>query len=541
MKSHILIFLVILTLGILLRLISLGEYPVGFFRDEAALGYNAYSIWKTDSDEYGVSLPLVFRSFEVFFLPAYSYLSAPIVGILGLNEWSTRLLSAISGIAALLLIYLITFEIWKNRKIALIVVFVLAISPWHVFYSRGALEGNLALTVFSAGFLFWLKFQAKVRVKFFFLSILFFALSMYCYQSERFVVPLFGVAAAVFSYKKLLPVSNKLILPICIVFIILLPLLSLTFRPSGYHRALGVSIFSDERRLPGSVDGTGLLINNELYLRTKQITALYLSYFSPRNLFSEGDFDKQRSVEKFSVFYSFMLPFLLIGIISVVKRKIIGEKLLLIWAILAPIPAALTTDPFHTYRSLMLYMPLSIFIGFGIFKGFGYFKKHSVIYIVALISISLINLSLFLYSFAVLTPATRASFWDFGYKEIVSFINSRSDYQEVRVDDPTTESYIHFLFFGHVDPNYYHSAVKKFIDPRQYYYGSAEEIRPPGFGKFVFRPVDWPTERGNSDTIFVMKAERLPPSEFETDPKIELLKEIRYPNGITAFRIVKIK
>lgn len=542
-SRYILIFLLLIILGAILRFLALGNYPAGFFRDEAALGYNAYSLWKTGSDEYGISFPLVFRSFEVFFLPAYIYLSAPILGIFGLSEFSTRFLSAISGTVSLILIYLITLEIWKEKKAALAAIFILTISPWHIFYSRGAFEGNLALTIFSVGFLFWLKFLNKEKIKFFFLSILFFALSMYCYQSERLIVPLFGAAAIFYSFKLLLPTTKKLILPILTVLIILLPLLSLTFQAGGYHRALGVSIFSDKREAPGWVNGTGLLINNEFYLRIRQVSALYLSYFSPRNLFSEGDSDQQRSVEKFSVFYSFMLPFLFIGIISVIthRKKPIGKKLLLTWVILAPIPATLTADPFHTYRSLMLYLPLSILIGFGLFKSLEYFKNYKLISILAVGSISIINLSLFLYSYFVLTPATRASYWDYGYREIVGFINNQTDYGEIRVDDPTTEAYIHFLFFNKVDPGFYHSEVKKFIDPDKYYYSNAQTIRPPGFGKFVFKYVDWPKERGDFNTIFVFKSERLPPSEFETDPNIKLLKEIYYPNGKVAFRIVKVE
>lgn len=145
--DHKTILIVLLILGIALRILWLGRIPSGFFRDEAALGYNAYSIWKTGRDEFGMKFPLVFRSFEVFFLPAYPYISAPIVGLLGLSEFSTRLLSSLAGISALIFIYLIAKEIW-NKKVALFALLVLVISQWHIFYSRGAFEGNLALTFF---------------------------------------------------------------------------------------------------------------------------------------------------------------------------------------------------------------------------------------------------------------------------------------------------------------------------------------------------------------------------------------------------------
>src|SRR3990172_3601983 len=105
------ILILILVLGAVLRLLYLGSIPSRFFPDEAAIGYNAYSIWATGADEFGMKFPLVFRSFEVFFLPLYIYLSAPLVGLLGLTESSVRFLSSLSGILAIYFAYLIAKEI----------------------------------------------------------------------------------------------------------------------------------------------------------------------------------------------------------------------------------------------------------------------------------------------------------------------------------------------------------------------------------------------------------------------------------------------
>jgi len=371
------IFLIIF--GTVIRLLWLGKFPSGFFRDEAALGYNAYSIWQTGRDEYGIFLPLVFRSFEVFFLPAYVYLSAPIIGMLGLSEFSTRLLSSISGIAALILVYFIAKEIW-NKRVAAFAVLVLTISPWHIFYSRATFEGNLALTLFAAGFLFWLKFLKNSNNKLFFLSMFFFTASMYSYQSERLVFPIFILVAIGFVFRKLWKIRGRLILPSLIIFVVLLPLLFLSFKPGGYHRAFGVSIFARGLKPPGWISGesSGLIVNNEVYLRGRQLTALYLSYFSPRNLFIEGDSDKQRGTEDFSVFYAWMLPFMFLGIWHAAKRRGTGEKLLFLWMVLSPLPAAVTGDPFHTYRSLLTFFPLSIFIALGLAEAFDLIKmRHS--------------------------------------------------------------------------------------------------------------------------------------------------------------------
>jgi 4-amino-4-deoxy-L-arabinose transferase-like glycosyltransferase len=297
------VLILILLLGAILRLVCLGSIPMGFFRDEAAIGYNAYSIAKTGMDEFGVKFPLVFRSFEVFFLPLYIYLLVPIIKVLGLTVFSTRFLSAVSGVAAIYLVYLIAKEIW-NEKAGIISAFILAISPWHIFYSRGTFEGNLALTLFTLGFYYWVIFLKKKKVLYFLISTLGFALSMYSYQAERIVVPLFALAAVLLGFRFLWRVKDKILPSLVIVGIILIPLFSLSFKAGGYHRAFGVSVFSQEETPPGWIEDRGgsFLINNTLYLRFREITSLYLSYFSPRNLFIEGDYDRERSVENFSVF-----------------------------------------------------------------------------------------------------------------------------------------------------------------------------------------------------------------------------------------------
>lgn len=544
------IFLIIF--GAALRLFWLGGYPSGFFRDEAAIGFNAYSIWQTGRDEYGLFLPLAFRSFEQFFLPLYFYISAPIVGILGLSEFSTRLLSSISGIAALGLVYFIALEIW-NKKAAPFAVLVLTVAPWHIFYSRGTFEANLALTLFAGGFLFWLKFLKRNRNILLFLSALFFTASIYSYHAERLVVPAFGLVAISIAYKRLWKIRMRLLLSGAVILILLLPLLLLSFKPGGYHRAFGVSIFSQKAKPPGWVEGeeAGLFINNEVYLKGRQVAALYLSYFSPRNLFIEGDYDRQRSVENFSVFYAWMLPFLFWGIWHAARHHTTEEKLLFSWLFLAPIPAAVTGDPFHTSRSLLLYMPLSIFIGLGLAKAFDLTKRKyktcrfasftcKAWFLIGITFLSTASLSLFLFNYLVLTQTTRARAWDSGYAEIVQFVNTLPSDTRVVVDDPVTEAYIYFLFFGKVNPRIYQEEVKKLGSLARYYYTNANEIRPNKLGTHEFRPVDWPTERGVSGTVFVMTAERLPESEFITDPKIELLKEIKYPDGEVAYRVVRV-
>ena len=103
MKKIALIF--IFALALFLRIYKLGSCPVGFLWDEAALGYNGYSILKTGRDEYGKFLPIIFKSFGDYKPGLYVYLTVPSIAIFGLTEFSTRLPAAIFGSLTVLLIY----------------------------------------------------------------------------------------------------------------------------------------------------------------------------------------------------------------------------------------------------------------------------------------------------------------------------------------------------------------------------------------------------------------------------------------------------
>src|SRR3989344_5696380 len=104
MKKHLPIIL-ILILASVLRLVSLDKFLAGLNADEAAIGYNAWSLIQTGKDEHGESWPLVFRSFDDYKPPVYFYLVVPFVKIIGLNVWSVRLPSALLGIASVYLLY----------------------------------------------------------------------------------------------------------------------------------------------------------------------------------------------------------------------------------------------------------------------------------------------------------------------------------------------------------------------------------------------------------------------------------------------------
>ena len=135
-KIHIFILLLVFSISFLLRFYKLGEIPSGFYQDESAIGYNAYSIIETGKDEHGQPFPLYFKSFGDYKLPVYIYLTALSIQMFGLNEFAVRFPSALFGFLTVIVFYFFVRKLTKNRPLSIISTAFLATSPWHLHYSR---------------------------------------------------------------------------------------------------------------------------------------------------------------------------------------------------------------------------------------------------------------------------------------------------------------------------------------------------------------------------------------------------------------------
>src|SRR3972149_866909 len=209
-----LIFIIIL--ATVLRFYQLGQNPPSLNWDETAHGYNAYSILKTGRDEYGYRLPLSFRSFDDYKPPIYTYLVVPSIAVFGLNDFAVRFPSAFLGVLAVLFSYLMVFELFKRKEIALLAAFFLAISPWHLQFSRVAFETNSATFWSVLGTWAFLQGSANTGKKFVLwmsLSAFAFGANLFMYHNARVFIPIYTLMLIFLHRRKLLQSIRLLILP----------------------------------------------------------------------------------------------------------------------------------------------------------------------------------------------------------------------------------------------------------------------------------------------------------------------------------------
>src|SRR3989338_10169507 len=187
-KRIILLLSVFILIAIFFCVYKFGQVPPCINADEAAFGYNAYSLLKTGKDEYGAFLPMRLISFLDYKLPLYSYLSIPFMAFLGLNDLSTRMVNIIVAILYVPIVYLLTIELFERKRIAILAVFLSLLSPWTYILTRHAHEGPLSVLFILLSFIWFIKFHKQKKIKFFILTNLALIGAGYSYHTARLFV-----------------------------------------------------------------------------------------------------------------------------------------------------------------------------------------------------------------------------------------------------------------------------------------------------------------------------------------------------------------
>ena len=131
----------LLLLAAVLRILFLSDIPNGFTTDEASTGYDAYSILATGRDQHGEFLPFFAQSFGDYNESLYRFITVPSIAVFGLNEFATRLPAALAGVLTVWIVYLLG-KTWHDEHLAWIAALLLAISPWHIFFSVLRLDSS---------------------------------------------------------------------------------------------------------------------------------------------------------------------------------------------------------------------------------------------------------------------------------------------------------------------------------------------------------------------------------------------------------------
>ncbi len=511
MKKLTLIILILIgILASVLRFYKLDSVPPSLNWDEVAAGYNAYTIAYWGADEYGNKFPIVFKSFADDKHPVHIYFTALIVKIFGSNDFITRSSSAFIGVVAVIAIFFLAKKLFASDMAGLFASFFLAVSSYHLHYSRGLWEANFAISLFVIGLaLFYYKSAW---------SFLFFGLSFFSYHSAKLVVPPVVLVLILSNFKQF--ISNK-------KFIIISLLISLVFgaliledtRILGFARAGQTKFSQSQVKEEG---GMGKFILNN-----------YKKYFGYDYLFKYGDQNPRGSVKVFGEFYKTDLLLIIAGIVYLlVKRKWQALIILSIWLIIAPLPGAISTTEPNSTRGIFMLAPLVLFSAYGatalvtIFKH-KWLQYSIVVLILIILSFEFKNYLTYYFNSYGQKDAIE---WQYGMKDIVQYVAAHPDLNLVYMDKIRQQPYIFFLY-------YLKTPLPELLSTAKYDESNSKSFNTVlSYDKYHFG--DWdPVESYPGDKILYV----ITPSYYSGlrfKPLFDVVKLVKYPNGSDAFYLV---
>lgn len=536
MKKIIIPILLVFGLALIFRLLFITSVPLSLNWDETTFAYNAFSLLETGRDEYGVKWPLIFESIGDYKCPMYIYLLVPVIKILGLTEWSVRFVPAFLGSLSVLGLYLVTRKLISGRRIALLAGLILAISPWHLQFTRaGADVGVSTFFVIFGLALFLYEYWSAAAV--------FWGLSLYSYFGERLFTPLLVTAVVIIYAKKITGQKKKAVTAFLAGLLTVLPLAGVLLSAGHREKVVMTTLlgyrppeeYTQKLLSEDKYPQLFIIFHNPFIEYGKTILDHFLNHFSPTFLFTAGPDDDRQRIAGMGMLYRSDLILIAAAVPAILFlfRKKRNIRMILLWLAIGPIPAAITKDFDHARRSLNMVYPLAILLGIG-----GNYLWEKGIFSVRVFwgILFLWSAGFYLLSYMIFTPLQTyrgPGGWQYGYKQLVAYISPiKNNYRQVIVDTSYQGPYIYFLFYEKYPPQKYQPQarlVKK--NPSSLGEGA-------GYDNYLFRDIYWPADRGLAGTLFAGPPERLPLKDID-NKKARLLTTIYFPDGTEAWRIVE--
>lgn len=310
---------VLLFLGLLvIRFFRFPAVPGGLNQDGAMGAVDAKALADYGTDRFGTFLPAHFEAWGYGQMSVMlSYLTVPFIKVLGLSKLAMRLPMLLASLLGMWGVYGIAEKNY-DRNTARLALLLTVVNPWHFMQSRWALDCNLFPHMFVLGTCFLTDGVKKKRSLY--LSMVFFALSMYCYGVSFYMIPFFLLTACgvLLCHKKATwkdaavciliyfgiswPIYGTMLINFMKWETVRLPFVTMPFFEDNI-RSADILFFSENI-------GQQILINLKALLRV---------------VFWQREDLLWNSIKEFGTMYQCTTPFIILGGILVFKRALSGS------------------------------------------------------------------------------------------------------------------------------------------------------------------------------------------------------------------------
>lgn len=232
MAKKIIILVSIIALAIFFRFFILDAVPAGFDPDEAEFAFNAYTLNKYLKNENNEFFPYQVDTYGNFRPLALPYLIAFSIKFFGNTVFAVRFPNACFGVLTVLAMFLFAKLIFRRVKTAFFASWLIAISPWSVFLSRGTAEPVMAMFFIIMMYIFLIKAWKSKNSLQLVLVYLFAFLAFFTYTG---VLPLIFLLSGSLIFFLILR-TKKIIWQTAIPFftLIIFPILPIALTNPGY-------------------------------------------------------------------------------------------------------------------------------------------------------------------------------------------------------------------------------------------------------------------------------------------------------------------
>ncbi len=552
-RFQIVIVFFVLCIAVILRFWKLGEIPIALNRDEASLGYTAYSILTTGKEEHGIAFPINIQSFGDWKLPLYVYLTIPSIAAFGLNEWSVRLPSALAGIAIVVLSVIVTRLLLEKEKqtplirwMPVVVGGFLAVNPWAVHLSRVAYEANVTLAFFLLGLTFFLmalqrnlsaeRWMRKYLVWLFPLAALCFGITLFGYHSFQVFTPVMGFYLLylyrdhlidLFKHHKTVFFMSGVIVIACMMMVLIARSGSANATKFG-----GVSPFAEhryreelftKRQIVGELHPfLAKLYSNRATIYITSVTRNILTLWNPTFLFV-GNSSNLHNISYIANFYLIEVLFVTVGLYTWVKSRVYWQKFLLAWLVIASLAPIITITPDHSIRFIPALVPLVIVSAFGaatLFRNTFQGNLLKRLSFVALSFVCVYSVFQFVITYFYIFPKMDVDRWPWHMKEIThTVMQSFDEKQIVRFQGEASSPYIYFLF--------YYPRTFSPIDQHITFYPPTDEgfVHVKQLRNLTFGEIEWDEDKKQSSIIYYVLEKKELKDFMDGDQRYKFIQE----------------
>ncbi|MDE2589132.1 MAG: hypothetical protein KGL95_05660, partial [Patescibacteria group bacterium] len=346
-------------------------------------------------------------------------------------------------------------------------------------------EANVGMFFVVTGGMFFLRFIRIKNFRSILLSMISFGVSFYMYRSILIFAPLLIVGLYFIFRGEILKQKKYFVIGFLVLLAIALPFVPVILSPQGMIRSNQVGIQNNsfdafyqaakQQQQAGNTMLSKIMYNRRLVL-AKIFVGNYLSHFSPDYLFFNGDANGRHGPRNMGILYVWEIPFVLFGLFLLFKMTGPVRNTILLWILLAPLPAAVTVPTPHALRTLnMLPMPMLI-TAFGVVGTYwlvkSFWKKVFVVVMVVVVSGFFIA---YLQNYYGFSARVTSADWADGYKQLMHYVMPReNNYDRIVISGHYWNPYIFALYYKRYDPEKYQQSGSR-----------------SGFGKYLFGGTKW--------------------------------------------------